>query len=335
MPQLAAAVEAGPADGGGHPDRAVVAGALVLVVAGLEVAAVIRGEHHDGVVQQFQALERVEEPAEGLVEALDHAVVAAQVLLRGAAQGGQVGRGVAAGVALPVAIRRRVVVEVVLVVRLQEGEEQEERLLAWLGEVADGGVGLGVDPVAGEPHRLLVVVEQHHVVAVGDELEQVGREPAVVAAACRLGHCAVKPAVGQVPLADVGGVVAGALEVMGQVGSPGGSGMPLRKQPVVVAYLPVCRHERAGPHTGWGVKACCRWVPARAQPVEVRRQLERVAVHPGGVPALLVGEEDDDIRRFAHPVPLGVLVWWGRTRVRCCRSGSWCRSQRVAPRTSW
>ena len=40
--------------------------------------------------------------------------------------------------------------------------------------------------------------------------------------------------------------------------------------------------------------------PGPCQPVKVGRDVERVAMHAGGIPALLVGEEDDDIRGFGH-----------------------------------
>ena len=69
-----------------------MAGALVLAVAGLEVTAVVRGEQHDRVVEQVEADERIHQPAEGLVETPDHAVVAGEVLRAAALQGDEVRR---------------------------------------------------------------------------------------------------------------------------------------------------------------------------------------------------------------------------------------------------
>jgi hypothetical protein len=71
--------------------------------------------------------------------------------------------------------------------------------------------------------------------------------------------------------------------------------MPLRKQPLRVACKPVCRQDRAGPHTGWQVKERRTWVPRAGHAVEVGREVQGIAVQPGGIPALLVGEEDDDV----------------------------------------
>ena len=61
--------------------------ALVLVVARLEVTAVIRSKEHYRVVIQLQTLERVVQAAIGFIEPLDHPVIAAQVLMSRAGQG--------------------------------------------------------------------------------------------------------------------------------------------------------------------------------------------------------------------------------------------------------
>ena len=37
-----------------------------------------------------------------------------------------------------------------------------------------------------------------------------------------------------------------------------------------------------------------------SQTVKVRRQVKRVAMYAGGVPALLIGEEDDDVGAIVH-----------------------------------
>ena len=103
-----------------------MARALVLGVAGLEVAAVVGGKEHHRVVEQVEAAQGIQQPAQRLVQPLDHAVVAAEVLGGGAAELGQVRRRPAARVLLTVAHRRGIVVQVVLMVRLQVGDKQEE-----------------------------------------------------------------------------------------------------------------------------------------------------------------------------------------------------------------
>ena len=105
-----------------------MARALVLGVAGLEVAAVVGGEEHDRVVEQVEAAQRVEQPAQRLIQPLDHAVVAAEVLRGGATQLGQVRRRPPARILLAVTHRGGIVVQVVLVVRFEVGDEQEKRL---------------------------------------------------------------------------------------------------------------------------------------------------------------------------------------------------------------
>lgn len=50
------------------------------------------------------------------------------------------------------------------------------------------------------------------------------------------------------------------------VDTPVGRAIPLRNTPVMVGQHPVCRAARAGAHTGWGVNANEKWVPARAIP---------------------------------------------------------------------
>ena len=96
-----------------------MAGALVLAVPGLEVAAMIGREEHDRVVQEIEAFQCVEQTPVGLIQAFDHPPVSGKMLMRRAAESEQVGRNPAAFVARPVAIGRRVIVEPILVVRLE------------------------------------------------------------------------------------------------------------------------------------------------------------------------------------------------------------------------
>ena len=67
--------------------------------------------------------------------------------------------------------------------RLEVGEEEEERLCLVCVDIADGRIGQGVDAVAGQLHGLAVVVVEQRVVGVGGELQHVGGQPVLVAAA--------------------------------------------------------------------------------------------------------------------------------------------------------
>ena len=201
-------------------------GTLVLGVAGPEVVAVVGGEQHDRLFGQVQALQRVLQAAVGLVEALHHAVVPAQVPRRRPAEGGQIGRHPAAGVALAVAVRRRVVVEMVLVVRLDVGDEQVERVLSSgaLVDVTDRRVGYRIDAVPWQLHGLAVAVVQHGVVRLGGELQNVGRQPVAIAEAFVGRHRPHGLALVEMPLADVGRVVPGLAEVVCQGAAVPGKG---------------------------------------------------------------------------------------------------------------
>src|SRR5438270_60417 len=78
------------------------------------------------------------------------------------------------------------VVALVRVVRLDEGVEEIEGSVVMRVDVADGGIGERVHAVAGEPHRLVLMVVDHRAVGVGGELERVRGEPIAVAAALPL-----------------------------------------------------------------------------------------------------------------------------------------------------
>ena len=192
-----------------------MAGALVFPVAGFEVTAVVRRVEDDGVVQHVEAEEGVAQPAQGLVQALHHAVVATQVLLAGTSQCQQVRRRPAAGIPFAVAVGRREVIQVVLVVWLDVGNKQEERIVLVFVDVADDGVGLGIDAVTRHLDRLVVAVVHDAVVGVRRELQGVGGQPVVVSEAPVSGHRSPGTCI-QVPLADVAGVVAAFPEAVGQ-----------------------------------------------------------------------------------------------------------------------
>ena len=100
-----------------------MAGAFVFGVARFEVVAMIRGEEDDAVLQHIQADQRVDQPAKRLVQPLDHAEVTGQLLMAGAAERRQVRRNPATAIAFGISGRRRKITAVVLMVRLDVGQE--------------------------------------------------------------------------------------------------------------------------------------------------------------------------------------------------------------------
>ena len=98
-------------------------------------------------------------------------------------------------------------------------------------QVVDQQVAPGIGLVAGQPHRRLAVGTER--VALVLVVGGVVAHPVVEAAAAFRRHVvvAVVGAV-QVPLADVGGVVAGGAEGVGTVGSPGASRHPFATTPL-------------------------------------------------------------------------------------------------------
>ena len=165
-------------------------------------------------------------------------------------------------------------------------------------DVANHGVGLGVDAVAGQFPRRAIIVVHHHIVGVRGEFQQIGRQPVIVAATLFRRHRAMR-FVGEMPLADVSGVIAGVAEIMRQRAALARQGNAIA---VAAGFGGVHPRLKAGARRTANRLAGDRVVDVRAragQPVEVGRQVQRVAMNAGRVPALLVGEEDDDVGAFS------------------------------------
>ena len=278
-----------------------MAAALVLGVAGAEVAAVVRGVDHDGLLQLTRLLQGLQQPAHVLVQAGHAAVVPGQLGLPVARQGAQVRGHEGVGVARLVPLRGHVAVDVVLVVGLQEGDHLHERgRPARPGELAQGGdgaVGGGVHAVAGGPHLGPGAVVEDGLEGPRDQLRDVRGLPEVGEAPPRLrGHrtVAVLPP-RQVPLAHVAGLVALPGQAGGQRRRIRGEAEPVAPDAVAGGVLPA---EETGPGGGADRLVGDGEQEARPLPrqaVEVRGEAHGAAVHPQGVPALLVGEDDQDI----------------------------------------
>ncbi len=129
----------------------------------------------------------------------------------------QVGRGPATGIHLAIPVRRRVIIEMILVMRFQVGHEQEKRVGLVLVEVADDRVGLGINPVTGQEHLAVVPVVHHRAVGIRGVLENVRRQPEIVPAPFRERHRILR---GEVPFTDVTGPVPGRAEFVCQRSRP-------------------------------------------------------------------------------------------------------------------
>ena len=105
---------------------------------------------------------------------------------------------------------------------------------------------------------------------------------------------------GEVPLADIGRLVAAIAEVMGQR-------LLVARQRGAVAVAPGLGRIEAGLESRAGRAA--DWLAGEGvldeharlrHAVEIRRQPRGVPVHADRIPALLVGEEDDDVGLSGH-----------------------------------
>ena len=141
---------------------------------------------------------------------------------------------------------------------------------------------------------LVVFIPEVGFESIGGELEGVGREPRLVAAAILLGHGAhVKRR--EMPLAVIGGVVAGIVEVIRNRGQ------------IEIHRGTVAPHIRVGGvHTGLqaGARRTADGLAGEAvddvraffgEAVEIWRQSEWRSVGTGGVETLLISEKDDDV----------------------------------------
>ena len=183
----------------------------------------------------------------------------------------------------------------VLVVRFDIRNEEEERIVLVRVHIADHGVGLCVDAVTGHFHRFAVVVVHHHVVGVRREFEQIRGQPVVVAAPLFLTHRTGAFVVGQVPLANVAGGVTGVLEVVGQGTQVRGQGDAIAKAACLCGVQAGLQARARRPTHRLDGERIVDVCATLGHAIEIGGQIQRVAVHAGGVPALLIGEEDDHV----------------------------------------
>jgi len=200
-------------------------GALVLGVAGAEVAAVIGGVDDDRVVQLAGGLQGTGQAAEVGVDRRAAGEVLRIVPAPVAQRAFEVGGHVVVGESLGPALGADRAKSIVLMVRFEKRHEHEERALLVGASVqgVDGQVGQRIDAEAVQRHFVAVAVEDVAPVGERGRLQRVGRQPQVLVAAAPLGRhrpgakpCGagarlgqVAAVGGQVPLADVAGPVAG------------------------------------------------------------------------------------------------------------------------------
>ena len=164
-----------------------------------------------------------------------------------------------------------------------------------LVDVTYGGVGLRIDAVARQLHRLPLIVIHQQIVGVRGEFQHVGGQPVIVTAAL-LGRDWSMSAISQMPFADVGGVIIRLFEIMRQCEAIAGQRDAIA---VAAGFGGVEARLQAGARrtadwlTGDGIVD----IGAGAgEAIEVETEVERVAVDARRIPALLIGEEDNHIR---------------------------------------
>src|SRR5579859_103379 len=150
----------------------------------------------------------------------------------------------------------------------------------------------GIHAVARQFSGAVLIVVDNRIVWARGKFEDIGSHPVVIFPTLLLDHRISRA---QMPLADIASIVASGAEVMGQR-------MSLCWQRDVVAIAAGRRrvnsrlHDRAGRATdGLAGKHRGEMRAAYGETIKVGRQLERVAMQAGGIPALLIGEKDDDI----------------------------------------
>ncbi len=116
-------------------------------------------------------------------------------------------------VSLAVAVGSDIVVDVVLMVRFKEGEEQVEWFLFVYVDVPYRRVGQCIHAVAGEFDGIALVVVHDGIVRLGGKLEKVRPEPVLVPSLLMLRDWVL---IRKVPLADVSRAVTRLAKMVGQ-----------------------------------------------------------------------------------------------------------------------
>ena len=81
-----------------------MATSFVFVVPRFEMTAVVSGKEDNGIIIQIEALKCVSHASQSFIEAFNHAVIAAEMLMRRAAECGQIWRNPAACIGFAITI---------------------------------------------------------------------------------------------------------------------------------------------------------------------------------------------------------------------------------------
>ena len=268
---------AGPPDNERDTHAAFISGALVATQSGLEKvadAAVVAHENHNGIFP----VNRLQQPPDVFIHACQHAVDA------GVLQG-----NVLLQIPLDVTVRNQI-----RSMRGVERKVEQERPVGVLPDKLDRTIRQNVRDVTGHLHRRFVV-EQFVgiVVAVHESVlpeSEVFVEPAVVRVVF---HIAA-----EVPLPHAGSAIAGLLENIAHCGLAGIQRIAAQKGIDGAGSLIVpAGHQRRTRRRadGRGVEMSEAHTFG-GEPVDVRRFDMRVAVHAQIEPALIVGQDEHEIR---------------------------------------
>ena len=278
-----------PADEARRPDAALVGRAFPALHAGVPppaVRAIVAEVDDDGVVGQAEVVEAVEQASDVPIDVLAH---------------GQGGAGMGHVLLLRVAVPHA---EFRAVELLEEPVGHLHRavrgVVRQVAEERPGAVGLDerqrvvrqvVDDKALAAHQFPVVLQFR-----AEVVAPVARAEAVVLVESA-GVGMVRPLEAVVPLAEGGGGVAGGLERFGNRGFVQVEAFAARRGAVDAAADVVPAGQEFGPRgrTDRADEEAVQACPAAGQRVETRRGKVRVAVDAQVAPALVVGDDEEDV----------------------------------------
>ena len=196
---------------------------------------------------------------------------------------------------------------VVLVVGLNLGDGHEEGLLFVVGlEESQGQVVDAVRPVALEVHPVVILVKHEAVVAVGGELQHVRRPPIAGVATPQLlgdggdgvvddGRFFQLAVAGQVPLADISGLIARLLDIAAQGLDMGGEHEVVAEAARLGGPFAGLEQGAAGAAHRLGGEGVVKFDALPGQLVQIGGDIQGLAEAAAGIPALLVGKVKDDV----------------------------------------
>ena len=156
-----------------------------------------------------------------------------------------------------------------------------------------------------------MLVKDKAVVAVGGELQHIGGAPEAGVAPPQLpgdggdgvvdgGGLFQLPVAGQVPLADVGGLIARLLDVAAQGLHPGGQHDVVPEAARLGGPLARLEQGPAGAAHRLGGEGVVKLHPLPGQGVQIGRDIQGLAEAAAGIPALLVGEIKNNVVGHGH-----------------------------------